>query len=153
MKIDQADKKIISILQENGRISNTGLAAEIGISPSPTLERVKKLEKQGVIRKYVALLAPEKVGKGTIALVSVSLAVHEMGSLDHFLNEIRKLPEVTECYHITGESDFLMKVLVDNIEAYRNFVLNKLTRIGGISRIRTSIVLDTVKYTTKIEVE
>lgn len=153
MKIDQADKKIISILQENARISNTGLAAEIGISPSPTLERVKKLEKQGVIRKYVALLAPKKVGKGTIAMVSVSLAVHEMGSLDHFLGEIRKLPEVTECYHITGESDFLMKVIVENIEAYRNFVLNKLTRIGGISRIRTSIVLDTVKYTTKIEVE
>ena len=153
MKFDQADKKIISILQENARISNTGLAAEIGISASPTLERVKKLEKQGVIRKYVALLAPEKVGKGTIALVSVSLAVHEMGSLDHFLAEIRKLPEVTECYHITGESDFLMKVIVDDIEAYRDFVLNKLTRIGGISRIRTSIVLDTVKYTTKIEVE
>lgn len=153
MKLDDFDKQILSVLQENGRITNAKLAADIGMSPSPMLERVKKLERTGVIHKYVALVNPEKVGKTTIAFVAVSLAVHQMGSLDHFTEEIRKLPEVMECYHISGDDDFILKVMVESIDAYREFVIDKLTKIGGISKIRTSFVLQPIKYTTRIEVK
>ena len=152
MGLDEIDKKILNILQEEGRITNARLAQKVGISPSPTLERVKKLEQAGFIRQYVALVAPEKIDRGTLALVHVSLAVHQLGSLDHFVKSIQALPEVLECYHISGEEDFLLKVAVAGIEAYREFVVNKLTGIGGISKIRTSFVLDTVKNSTKYEI-
>lgn len=152
MKLDEVDKKILSILQEEGRITNARLAERIGISPSPTLERVKKLEQAGIIRKYVALVAPEKINKGTMALVHVSLAGHQLDSLEHFIKRIKALPEVLECYHISGEDDFLLKVAVSGIEDYREFVVNRLTGIGGISKIRTSFVLDTVKNATKYEI-
>ncbi len=153
IKLDQADKQILNILQEDGRIRNAKLASELGMSPSPMLERVKKLEQAGIIRKYVALIAPEKVGKNTLAFVAVSLAVHQLGSLDAFKSEIEQLPEVLECYHISGPHDFLLKVLVDDMDEYREFVINKLTRIGSLNNIQTWFVLDTVKHETHIAVE
>ena len=151
--LDAVDVQILNILQDEGRITNAALSAQVGVSPSPMLERVKKLEKNGYIRKYVALIAPEKVGRGTIVFVTVSLAMHQLAALDNFTDAIRGLPEVLECYHISGEADFLLKVLVSGIESYRDFVVNKLTPITGIERIRTSFVLETVKHTTKIAVE
>lgn len=151
-KLDDADRLILDILQSHGRITNSKLAEQLGMSPSPMLERVRKLEKSGIIERYVALLAPEKVGK-TFAFVSVSLAVHQLGALDHFKQAIHDLPEVLECHHITGEDDFILKVAVSGIDDYRDFVVNKLTPISGINKIRTSFVLDTVKYTTKIDVK
>ncbi|MCA9740722.1 MAG: Lrp/AsnC family transcriptional regulator [Deferribacteres bacterium] len=151
--LDPADVKILNILQEDGRITNAALSANVGVSPSPMLERVKKLEKNGYIRKYVALIAPEKVGKGTIVFVTVSLAMHQLAALDNFTEAIRELPEVLECYHISGEADFLLKIAVSGIESYRDFVVNKLTPIAGIDRIRTAFVLDTVKHSTKILVD
>ena len=150
MKLDITDRKIIDILQENGRITNTQLAAEIGISPPAMLERVKRLEKGAVIRRYVALVDPGKLGKGIMAIVAVSLAIHELSSLDRFMREINKLEEVLECYHITGDDDFVLKVVVQNVKEYESFVVQKLTRIQGIRNIRTSIILSTVKYKTKI---
>jgi len=150
MKLDITDRKIIDILQENGRITNTQLAAEIGISPPAMLERVKRLEKEAVIRRYVALVDPDKLGKGIMAIVAVSLAVHELSSLDRFMREINKLEEVLECYHITGDDDFVLKVVVQSVKEYESFVVQKLTRVQGIRNIRTSIILSTVKYKTKI---
>ena len=100
MKIDSTDRKIIAILQENGRITNIQLAEDIGISPPAMLERVKRLERQAVIRRYVALVDPDKLGMEIMAIVAVSLAVHELSSLDRFMREIDKLEEVLECYHI-----------------------------------------------------
>ena len=150
MKLDITDRKIIDILQENGRITNTQLAAEIGISPPAMLERVKRLEKEAVIRRYVALVDPDKLGKGIMAIVAVSLAVHELSSLDRFMREINKLEEVLECYHITGDDDFVLKVVVQSVKEYESFVVQKSTRVQGIRNIRTSIILSTVKYKTKI---
>ena len=153
MKIDETDKKIINILQENGRITNAQLAAEIGISPPGMLERVKRLENAGIIHRYVALVNPEKVNKGTLAFVSVSLAAHRLQAIDRFTEEINKLPEVLECYHIAGGDDFLLKVAVKDIREYEELVLHKLTPIKGVNKINTTFILSTIKYDTKIQVE
>ena len=107
IKLDSTDKKILEILQENGRITNAQLANQVGLSPPPMLERVKKLEKLGIIKKYVALLDPSKVNKSTMVIVSLSLARHRIKSLDQVNREILNFPEVLECYHIAGEEDYL----------------------------------------------
>lgn len=153
MKIDQVDKKILDILQQDARITNLELANRIGISPPATLERVKRLEKNGVIKKYVALVDPAKISKGTFALVSVALMIHQIPSIDSFTKQINKLDEVLECYHITGSDDFMLKVAVENIEKYEQFILQKLTKIKGVSKVTTNIVLSTVKFNTKIHID
>jgi Lrp/AsnC family leucine-responsive transcriptional regulator len=152
-KLDDIDRKILNILQENGRITNTELASRVGISPPPMLERVKKLEKKGIIKKYVALVDPDAIGKGTMALVSVSLDRHLIKSIDQFTRAMQKLPEVMECYHITGEEDYILKVAIKDIREYEDFILKKLTKIPAIDKIKTSFVLSTVKYETKFPVE
>jgi Lrp/AsnC family leucine-responsive transcriptional regulator len=153
MKLDNIDKKILDILQDDARITNLELAKRIGISPPATLERVKRLEKNGVIKKYVALVDPAKVSKGTFALVSVALMIHQIPSIDSFTKQINKLDEVLECYHITGSDDFMLKIAVENIEQYERFILNKLTKIKGVSKVTTNIVLSTVKFNTKISID
>lgn len=153
MKLDNIDKKILDILQTNGRITNAQLASEVGISPPGMLDRVKRLESAGVIQKYVALVDPEKIGKGTMAIVMVSLAIHQIPSLDLFTEEINQLDEVLECFHISGGDDFILKVAVENIQKYRDFVVNKLTRIQGINKINTSFILSTVKCNTNFHIE
>ena len=152
-KLDDIDKKILSILQENGRITNAELASRVGMSPPPMLERVRKLEKKGIIQKYVALINPDAVGKGTMALVSVSLDRHRIRSIDQFTQAIDTLPEVMECYHITGEDDYLLKVAVKDINEYEDFILKKLTKLPALSTIKTSFILSTVKYETKFPIE
>jgi Lrp/AsnC family transcriptional regulator, leucine-responsive regulatory protein len=153
MKIDSVDKKILDILQEDARITNLELANRVGISPPATLERVKRLEKNGVIKKYVALVDPAKISKGTFALVSVALMIHQIPSIDTFTKQINKLQEVLECYHITGSDDFMLKIAVENIEKYEQFILQKLTKIKGVSKVTTNIVLSTVKFNTKIHID
>lgn len=153
MKIDQTDKKILDILQDDARITNLELAARIGISPPATLERVKRLEKNEIIKKYVALVDPTKVSRGTFALVSVALMIHQIPSIDSFTKQINKLDEVLECYHITGSDDFMLKIAVENIEKYEQFILQKLTKIKGVSKVTSNIVLSTVKFNTKIHID
>lgn len=153
MKIDQIDKKILDILQEDARITNIELSTRIGISAPATLERVKRLEKNGVIKKYVALVDPAKVSRGTFALVSVALLIHQIPSIDSFTKQINKLEEVLECYHITGSDDFMLKIAVENIEKYEQFILQKLTKIKGVSKVTSNIVLSTVKFNTKIYID
>ena len=152
-KFDEIDKKILNLLQENGRITNAELAGKVGLSPPPMLERVKKLEKNGVITKYVALLNPKKVDKSTIVFVSVTLARHRLKSIDQVKDEFSNFPEVLECYSITGEEDYLLKVMVRDVEEYENFMLDKLAKIPAISRIKSFVVLSTLKYETKTLIE
>jgi Lrp/AsnC family leucine-responsive transcriptional regulator len=153
IKLDEIDRRILNILQENARITNVQLATKVGISPPAMLERVKRLENNSIIKKYVALLNPEEIGKDTFAMVSVSLAVHQLPSIDSFTKQIRKLDEVLECYHVTGEDDFMLKVVVKNIQDYEKFILEKLTKIRGVSKMNTSFILSTVKYKTKINID
>jgi Lrp/AsnC family leucine-responsive transcriptional regulator len=151
--LDNADKKILNILQANGRITNSQLAKEVGLSPPPMLERVRKLEKNGIIKKYVALVDPKKLDRGTIAFVAVSLRFHRQDAIQEFVTEIQKIPEVLECHHITGEEDYLLKVVIKDISEYERFLLEKLTRFSGISKIKTSFILSTLKQETKIPVD
>ena len=153
MKLDEIDKKILNILQDNGRMTNAELASKIGLSPPPMLERVKKLERSGVIRKYVALVDPEKVNKPIIVFVSITLARHRIKSIDQVREEFRKCGEILECYSITGEEDYLLKVAVKDVAAYEDFMLHRLAKISAISRIKSFVVLSTVKYNTKIPIE
>ena len=152
-KFDEIDKKILNILQERGRITNANLAAEVGLSPPPMLERVKKLEKSGVISKYVAILDPKKVDQSTIVFVSLTVARHRLKSFDQVNQELNAFPEVLECYHISGEEDYFIKVVVENIQEYEQFLLKKLATIPSISRIKSNVVLSTIKYNTKMQIE
>jgi DNA-binding Lrp family transcriptional regulator len=152
-KLDEIDKKILNILQEKGRITNANLAAEVGLSPPPMLERVKKLEKNGVISKYVALLDPKLVDKATIVFVSLTVARHRLKSFDQVNQELNKFAEVLEIYHISGEEDYMIKVVVKDINEYEQFLLKKLATIPAISRIKSNVVLSTIKYGTQIPID
>ena len=153
IKLDEIDKKILAILQDRGRITNANLAGEVGLSPPPMLERVKKLEKNGVINKYVALLDPKLVDKATIVFVSLTVARHRLKSFDQVNQELNKFSEVLEIYHISGEEDYMIKVVVKDIQEYEQFLLKKLATIPSISRIKSNVVLSTIKYGTKIPIE
>ncbi len=153
MKIDSIDKQILSILQQDAQITNVELAKKVGISPPSMLERVKRLEKNEIIKRYVAIVDPMKVSKGVFAMVSVSLSAHQLSSIDQFTRIIKKLDEVLECYHVAGEEDFILKVAVSSIEEYEKFILSKLTKINGVNKINTKFVLSTVKFNTKIKIE
>lgn len=152
MKLDETDKKILEKLQTDANITNAQLASEFNISPAGMLERVKRLENSGIIRRYVALVDAEKAGKGMWAFTSVSLSVHQLNSLENFKEEIKKLSEVLECYYVAGEEDFILKIALRDMHEYEDFLLHKLTKIAGVSKIKTTFVLSSVKFDTKIDV-
>ena len=152
VKIDELDRKILELLQRNGRMTNRELAQRIAMSPSPTLERVKKLERAGVIQGYTALVDPAKVGIGIFTFVQVTLVRHGKASVVAFIKAVADMPEVLECYHITGPADFLLKVGVKDIMAYEDFILHKLTEAPGVQNLQTLVVLSTIKRETSLPV-
>ncbi len=151
-KIDKINRQIINILQENSSITNAELAERLNLPATTVFDRVKKLEQNGVISKRVAIVNPEKIGKGTIAFVSLSLSAHSGKNLKKFWKAIEGLPEVLECYHISGENDVILKVVAENLRDYEFFLLEKLTAIENIGKIKTSFVMSTIKYQTKIPI-
>jgi Lrp/AsnC family leucine-responsive transcriptional regulator len=148
MKLDQTDLEILRTLQEHGRIRNSSLAEKANISPPSMLERVRKLEKSGVIKKYVAILEPKEIGIGVHTFVEVSLSVHGRNAVAGFTDAIGKMDEVMECHHITGEADFLLKIAVPDISAYEDLVLHKLTQLPHVGNLKTLVVLSTFKNNT-----
>jgi len=150
MDLDDADKKILRLLQENARLTNKDLAKKLGLSITPIFERVRKLEKRGFIKKYVAVLDHEKVNRGMTVFLHIKMQSHNHESIERLMQEVQSLEEVMECYHVTGETDFLMKVLVPDMRAYEDFVLGKLTKIQGIGNINSSIVMREVKHKTEV---
>ncbi|MEN8116649.1 MAG: Lrp/AsnC family transcriptional regulator [Bacteroidota bacterium] len=153
MNLDKIDQKILQILQSDGRITNADLAKKINMSPPPILERVKKLEKAGIIKKYVALLDPSKVGVETYTFVEVTLNRHGSDVVKSFIDAINNIDEVMECHHITGDADFLLKIAVKNIPAYEQLVLNNLTNLPNIQHLKTLVVLSTMKNETALKIE
>jgi Lrp/AsnC family leucine-responsive transcriptional regulator len=139
-------------LQRDCSITNAELAKKIGLAPASTLERVKKLERAGVIEKYVALLNPEKIGKSIVVLVFIQMSSHTIEVIENFNAYIKKLPEVTECFRIAGENDYLLKVVIENIKTYEEFSTTKLAAAPGIERLNTTFALSTVKYQTQISI-
>ncbi|MBL7033804.1 MAG: Lrp/AsnC family transcriptional regulator [Candidatus Delongbacteria bacterium] len=152
MELDRIDLKIIEILQRDGRITNSELSRQIGISPPPTLERVRKLERNGVIRRYVALVEPLSVGIETFTFVAVTLTRHGRDAVTAFLEAVEVHPEILECHHITGDSDFLLKIAVRNFPAYEHFVLQTLTDLPFIQNLNTMVVLSTTKNETVLPI-
>jgi Lrp/AsnC family transcriptional regulator, leucine-responsive regulatory protein len=151
--LDRLDRILLDLLQREGRITNVRLAAEVGLSQASALERVRKLEEQGYIERYVALVNPERVGRGTTAWALVGLSFHEGKSVEKFVRAIRTHPDVLECYHVAGEEDFLLKVVVPDIAAYRDFLLGLLAKDMGIAKVRTMMVLDVLKRETRVPLQ
>ncbi len=144
-KLDKIDLKILRILQENSKITNLDLSKKIGLSPAPTLERVKKLEQTDVIESYHAKVNPQSIGLNVKTFVLVSLAWQKENALNHFLDKIREIEEITECYIITGEADFLVKIVCRDIPTYEQLLFKTLSQIEEIERLRTLMTLSTVK--------
>ena len=144
-KLDRIDLKILRILQESSKITNLDLSKKIGLSPAPTLERVKKLEHNGVIQSYHAQVNPQSINLKVQTFVLVSLAWQKERALDSFLEKIKAIDEITECYIITGEADFLIKVICADIPTYEQLLFKTLQQIEEIERLKTLMTLSTVK--------
>ncbi|KTC86905.1 Lrp/AsnC family transcriptional regulator [Legionella brunensis] len=152
--IDRTDKKILEILQTNCKISNQELADLVALSPSPCLRRVKLLEENGYINKQIVLLNPEKIGLELTVIVLVGLNSHQPAIMSEFEETMRLLPEVIQCYLITGQSaDYLLKVIVPDLKAYQSFLLGKLTSINGVSSVHSSFILSNICDTTVLPLD
>jgi DNA-binding Lrp family transcriptional regulator len=147
---DLFKRRILDALQREGRLTNQELAERVGISPSPCWRRVRELEEEGVIRRYVAILEPEKVGVGECVFTLVNLEMHNRDSLAAFEQAVKDRPEILECYAITGDADFILKVHVPNIRAYDRLLNDVLFRIPGMKHVKSSFTLREVKYNTAL---
>jgi len=152
-KIDDIDRKILEILQARAKITNAKLSEEIGLSPAPTLERVKKLEQMGVISSYHAKLNTEKIGLGVTTFVVATLTGHNRANIEGFIAEIEKIPEVIECHHITGAGDFILKVIAKDIASYQKLMLEKVSDIPQVDNMQSMVVLSTFKDSKVIPVK
>ena len=151
MKLDKLDVRILRELQRNAAISNLELAEKIGLSPSPCARRVKQLEESGIIVGQVTLLNPSKLDLKLTALIQISMDRHTPDRFEEFESKVRGFPEVIECLLITGQSaDYQLKVLVPDMEYYQEFLLNKITRIEGVSDVHSSFMLRQVLNTTEL---
>lgn len=150
--IDQIDCRVLDILQKEGKITNAELALRVGLTPGPTLARVNKLESQGIIAGYAAVVDHFKVGLPVTAFVSVIMRSHGKESSEAFFNAIQDLPEVLECHHIAGEEDYLLKVVAASPQDYEQFFLNKLSAINDVLRVKTTIVLSSPKQTVAVPI-
>jgi len=151
--LDELDVAILRELQEEGRLSNVELARRINLSPPATHARIKRLDEQGLIRQYVALLDPVKMGYDLMCFISISLQLHQTEELEAFKERISQMPEVLECFHVTGEFDYLLKVVVRNRQELQRLVVERITPLAGVARIYTSLVLTEVKSTTALPIQ
>lgn len=150
--LDKIDQNILNILQKDGRVSNVRLAQTINLSPTPCLERVKRLEKEGYIKGYVALLDSELLGAALVSFIEVSLERTTTEALDTFRKEIGKMAEVQECHMVAGGFDYLIKVRTRDMAHYRKFLGEKLSSLSSISSTHTYVVMEEVKATSAIVV-
>ena len=144
-KLDKTDLKILHILQENSKITNLDLSKKIGLSPAPTLERVKKLENTEIIQSYHAKVNQQAIGLNVKTFVQVSLAWQKDNALNNFMAKVQEIDEIVECYIITGEADFLMKIVCKDIPTYEQILFKTLSQIEEIERLKTLMTLSTIK--------
>lgn len=147
MKLDQTDKKLLELLQENSKRTNKELSGKLNLSVTAVYERIRKLERGGVISGYVALVDPEEIEKSFMAFCQIKLVQHTKNNVTRFEEQAARLTEVVECYNISGEYDYLLKVLVKDMQAYREFMLNKLTALDHIGSTQSTFVISPVKDT------
>ena len=151
-ELDAIDKKILRLLQTDGRLTNLELAEQVGLSPSPCLRRMKRLEEEGFIKRFVAVVDQDKVGLGVSVFVQIKVESQELNALGRFEATIRRWPEVLECYLMTGPRDYLLRVVVEDVAAYERFIKEKLTKLDGISTMESSFALSQVKYTNQLPI-
>ncbi|MFA7431476.1 MAG: Lrp/AsnC family transcriptional regulator [Rhodospirillaceae bacterium] len=151
--LDPSERRILSVLQGNARLTNQDLADQIGLSPSPCWRRVRSLEERGVIRGYVTLLDPGKVGIGESVFCNVTLERHSEGAVDRFEQEVMRHPEILECYAMTGDADYLLRVVVDEVRSYDRFLHDFIFRLPGVAHVRSHFALRAVKYDTALPLE
>lgn len=147
MPLDETDRRILRVLQQDGRLQNVELARRVGLSPSPCLRRVRLLEDAGIISRYVAVVDQAKVGLQLSMFARVSLTAQDAETIDHFIAAMKRLPEVVECYIMLGESDALLRVVVSDLADYRRFQSTHLTRKNGIQTVKTDVPSETIKQT------
>ena len=153
MNLDELDRQILMELQGNARIANAELARRLNLSPPAVHARVRRLEEQGYIHGYVALLDRERLGFDMLCFIQISLQLHQIEQVNHFRTTIQQIPEVLECHHVTGEYDYLLKVAIRNRQDLERFVVHRLTPAPGVARIHTSLVLSEIKNETALPVE
>ena len=144
-KLDKIDRKILEILQSNAKITNAQLSKDIGLSPAPTLERVKKLEISGIIKSYHAVLDTDKLGLKVSTFVMASLKGHNKTNIDSFIADISQIEEIIECHHVTGTGDFLLKVIAQDIASHQKLMLEKITDIKEVDNMQSLVILSTFK--------
>ncbi len=152
MILDTIDKKLLGFLQQDCKQTNKELSNKLNLSVTAVYERIKKLEKEGIINKYVALVKKEHIDKAFVVFCHIKLIQHSQEYVIKFEHEVANLNEVLECYHISGDYDYLLKVLVKDMEAFREFMVNKLTNINHIGSTHSMFVISEVKHTTAINV-
>ena len=148
--LDETDWRILGVLQDNARIANAELAQKVYLSPSPCLRRVRELEQAGVLKRYVTLLDPLKLGLTVSVFIQVSLEKQMRNALDTFEHSVLAREEVMECYLMTGDADYLLRVVVPDMPSLERFIVDYLAKIPGVSNIRSSFALKQVKYKTAL---
>lgn len=150
--MDQTDKRILQVLQVDGKLQNNELAQRIGLSASPCLRRVRQLEEDGIIRAYVALVDPAKVNLRLTVFARIWLKSQDPKTVNQFVESIREVPEVVECHLMAGDCDFFLRIVVADLDAYRQFQIHRLNKIPNIQSIKTEIPLQNIKQTTELPI-
>ena len=154
ISLDRIDKHILKIMQVNGRISNLELAEQVGLSATPCSRRVKRLENSGLITRHVTLLNPEALGLNLTVIIGISMDRHTPDRFESFEQAIVNMPEIIECSIVTGQSaDFLLKVVVKDMQHYEKFLLGNLTRLSGVSGVHSSFVLRNLVHKTELPLD
>jgi DNA-binding Lrp family transcriptional regulator len=149
--LDKIDTQILAILQKDSNRTTKSIAKELGMTTSPIIERIKKLEKEGYIKKYVAVLNNKKIGLKLTVFIGITLQGHTRSYLEKFVKEINDFPEVVECHRVSGNFDYLLKLVVEDIEAYETFIISKLTLLPYLGNVQSLITLSTGKETNEID--
>ena len=152
MKLDEIDLKILRLLQKDAKLTNKALSANLALSVTAVYERIKKLEKTGFIQGYVALVSKEKVDKSFVAFCHVKLVQHTQDNVKQFEREVIAIDEVLECYHLSGDYDYLPQVHVKDMESYRKFMIEKLTNLNQIGSTHSMFMINEVKHTTALNI-
>ncbi len=151
MTLDATDKKLLMFLQQDAKKTTKELSAKLGLSVTAVYERIRKMEREGIISRYVALIEKDKVGKGFIVFCHLKLVQHTREFLTQFEKEVKSLPEVLECYHVSGDYDYILKIVVQDMAAYREFLVTKLTTLHHIGSTHSTFMIGEVKNSGTIE--
>lgn len=152
IRLDETDRVILRMLQDDGRITNADLARQIGLSPPSMLQRVRKLEESGLIKAYRAILDEDSMGFGLQVLAMISLSLHQEQPIEQFRDQVSAIPEVLECLHVSGEYDFMLRIVAKDMQDYERIVRQNISSIKAVGRINSSFILATPKRTTALPV-